>query len=234
MPRRRVLDPEFWNDSELGAQHSDLRLLYEATWTEADDEGRLLYDVKRLHRLAFGYNKKVPIKRVESLLLCLIALKKLLPYSKNGKSCLFVKNFSSWQTINRPTPSKLPAPPADIFGVTEPSLSPHGGLTPKLREVKLIKVKLIEDKLIEVSSRFPIYKQISIEDLHSLEAEFPEISARQILGDLLAWERDKNKGKTQRPFVRLRNFFKTAEKDRLEKEAKGGKTKRGKYSGLEE
>lgn len=230
MPRKRMLDPEFWNDSELGAEHSDLRLLYEATWTEADDEGRLLNDVKRLHRLAFGYNKKISTKRTEFLLGRLInELRKLRCYSVNGKDYLFVKNFFAWQTINRPTPSRLPPPPANLLERKEDSLNLQGGLTPKLS-----KYKLIELKLIEVSNRFPIYKQVLVEDVVSLKDEFPFLNAEEILGDLLVWEKEKNKGNTVRPLIRLRNFFKKAEERRKEREAKDGKVQSSKYSGLEE
>ena len=142
MVRRRMLDPGFWDNPEIGVEHSDLRLLYEGTWTQADDEGKLLYDVKRLHRLVFGYRKSISIKRTEMLLNRLITpLEKLVPYSVNGKDYLFVKDFAIYQKLSHPSLSKLPNPPENSGGCQK---IPEDAST---KEVKLSKVKLSKDKV---------------------------------------------------------------------------------------
>lgn len=174
MARKRMIDPDFWDDPEVGAEHSDLRLLYEGIWTQADDEGRLLYDVKRLHRLVFGYRKSVSIKRTEILLSRLIdPLKKLVPYSVNGKDYLFAKNFLAYQKLSHPTPSKLPPPPENSGELqkTLEDASPN--------EVKVVKDSLIKNNDVVIPQQSEALLASFPLDIQPLVTEYVEIAKRE-------------------------------------------------------
>lgn len=180
MTRKRIIAPDFWDDSDLGAEHSDLRLLYVGIWNASDDEGRLLYDIKRLHRLVFGYRKSVSIKRVELLVAQLIdPLKKLVPYTVNGTNYLFCKNLLKHQTISHPTPSKLPPPPENSGKLqSPPENSPQSNITKsKLNKVRKGKERnkhsLSDEDFIKALKNNLAYKHIDIDiELARMDAWF--------------------------------------------------------------
>lgn len=64
MARSRNIKPGFFDNSELGAQDSDIRLLFIALWQLADREGILEYNPAVLRRYAFGYRDSVTDKDI--------------------------------------------------------------------------------------------------------------------------------------------------------------------------
>ena len=134
MARRRMIDPDFWLDEELAELPSETRLLYIGIWNHADDYGVIPNKPKRIRVQIFPYEQT----DTEQLIKQLIDAGKLIPFSNNDHDYLYIKNFLKYQTINRPSQSKLPSPPDEL-------LNNHGALTEeymraqakrKLREVK--------------------------------------------------------------------------------------------------
>lgn len=114
MGRKRIVDPEFWSDHDVGALAPPVRLLFIATWSIADDAGLLEADAARIRGEAFRYDTAVDDAAIESWLAALSRgpRAQLLPYRVAGRRYFVVRTFHRWQRVDHPTTSRLPRPPA--------------------------------------------------------------------------------------------------------------------------
>ncbi len=133
MARIRSIKPEFWSDARLALELSrDARLLYIALWNEADDAGRFQAHPARLRGVVFPYDSDIQVQLIEDSLRTLSDTGRAVLYEVDGEPYCQLTKFAEHQKINRPTPSRLPAPPntstpPTIQGsLTEDSVSPHG------------------------------------------------------------------------------------------------------------
>jgi len=156
MARRRMIDPNFWADKEFFNEIVDavkkvtkwvtpkrvfqearnVRLFFIGLWNFSDDEGCFLNDFVKLKGEVVPFDDDFTLKRVQRCLAILQMAQKIGIYMVNGISYGVVRNFKKHQTINRPSPSKLPPPPIKLF--TEDSVRTHGATH---AQVKLSKVK---------------------------------------------------------------------------------------------
>ena len=106
--RIRCIKPEFWADEQIASWPPVSRLAYIALWNEADDEGRLRASPAYLLSRLFPYDPKADMV---AILRPIIASGKLRLYEISGERFALLPNFRRHQVINKPTASKLPAPP---------------------------------------------------------------------------------------------------------------------------
>lgn len=137
-----MIDPAFWNDSKIIQLSIPARLLYIGLWNYADDEGFFLDDLPAIKRTLFP-DQKFDIHGAFSECSCFLLRHQ---YKDQEHFAWQISHFCDWQTINRPTASKI----KPFCTLIEDSLNTHGGLTLKLREVKLR-----EDKLSNTSHLKP-------------------------------------------------------------------------------
>lgn len=137
MARKRMIDPEFWSDEEIGRWSHQARLFYIGLWNFADDEGRFKAHKSLLKSQIFPYDLKIDIERLKRELTC-----KIQWYEADGLQYGYIRNFLKYQRIDRPTDSKLPAPPEHI---DEPSTNTRRTLEANIREVNIRENKLSED-----------------------------------------------------------------------------------------
>lgn len=135
MPRKRIIDPEFWSDEQIAQWPYEARLFYIGLWNFADDEGRFKAHPALLKSQIFPYDNRIDIEKLKSLL-----NGKIQWYCVDGSQYGFIRNFFKYQRIDRPTESKLPTPRL----IDDNSSSPRESLAPNTIEVKLSKVKLSE------------------------------------------------------------------------------------------
>lgn len=132
MARKRMIDPSFWTDEKLGLLTPMHRLLFMGLISNADDEGRLQGHPALVKSLIFPYDIDITHQQVEEWLFDLHKEGLILIYEVGKQRYIWIPNFLKYQQINRPTPSKLPAPPENIGdnnSFTEDSLNNDGGLT---------------------------------------------------------------------------------------------------------
>lgn len=144
MARKRMIDPDFWTDEALGTLPVHGRLLFMGLISNADDEGRLRGNPALVRSSVFPYDDFTS-NDVAELLNGLESAGLIRQYEVDGQSYIDIPNFLKHQTINKPTPSKLP-PYKEGKTTTEPlpdnDGSPTVVLPPKLREEKLREEKL--------------------------------------------------------------------------------------------
>lgn len=152
MARKRMIDPNIWESAfEKGWTSEEFSVMVAAI-SVADDEGRgKVAAIKRCIKSMM--NDKKFEKTLQKL------TDPILFYENSGEKLYFLKNWKNYQTINRPSPSRLPQPNiinnnklvSEIHGaITERSLSDH---TPINEGSLPSKVKVREVNLKEVKSK---------------------------------------------------------------------------------
>lgn len=119
-----MIDPSFWTDEKLGSCSREERLLFMGLISNADDEGRLPGHPALLKAAIFPYDDDIDTGEVAAWLENLAAKGLVVAYQAGGEAVVWVKNFTKHQTIKKPTPSKLPPPPA---GAVEAGPAGHAG-----------------------------------------------------------------------------------------------------------
>lgn len=181
MARKRMISPEFWTDEKIGSLNVEARLLFMGLISNADDEGRLPGNTMLIKSMIFPYDNYT-VTKVEDWLLSLCRLNIIKRYKVDGQTYIQIVNFSKHQTINRPTPSKIPVFESSL----EESLTTHGGLS----EDSLLKEdKLKEDKLKEIninifalwnSFRIIVHKELTSTITTAIEKALKRYSADDI------------------------------------------------------
>jgi hypothetical protein len=116
MARIRTIKPEFWTDEKLTECSVSARLLFIGLLNFADDNGNLVYSVRRIKMQIFPADSF----DVAPLLLELICQGVLVEYEVCAVKYLHIKGFLKHQVINRPSTSAIP--------LIDGSLRTHGRL----------------------------------------------------------------------------------------------------------
>lgn len=144
MPRKRIIDPEFWSDEEIGCFWSDkAKLFYIGLWNFSDDEGRFKAHSDLLKSQIFPYSQKVNIDLLKKEI-CI----KVQWYNINSVQYGYLRNFNKHQRIDKPQPSKLPNPPIEnepLLGIPgtfqDYSKNDPGSIPPNTTKDKISKDK---------------------------------------------------------------------------------------------
>lgn len=109
MPRIRSIKPEFWQDTRLARMPSLDRLVYLCLWSMADDDGRLEGDADTVKH--FGFPRE-DSENVRGALANLREQGRIVCYEgSDGIPLIHLPTFAKHQRIDKPSPSKLEAPP---------------------------------------------------------------------------------------------------------------------------
>lgn len=113
MARKRMLSPEIW-ESESFSSLSDLgKIVFIGLISLADDEGRGKANPSLVKSTLFPYDEK---RRVADIKFALSEIARSMStqfYSVNGNDYYLLLNWSKWQKIDKPSKSKIPAPPSE-------------------------------------------------------------------------------------------------------------------------
>lgn len=137
MARKRMIDPEFWSDEEIGQWSHSARLFYIGLWNFADDEGRFKAHPQLLKSQIFPYDLKINVEDLKKEI-----NSKVQWYEVEGLQYGYLRNFNKHQRIDKPQESKLPIPPP----FQDHSENVLGTVPPKRREENIREVKRREEK----------------------------------------------------------------------------------------
>lgn len=116
MARIRTIKPDFFTSEDVVALSPLARLLYIATWLEADREGRFVWRPKTL-KLRYLPGDDCDIDALSSEL---IGAGLICPYEIDGKLYADIPSFARHQVINnRESASTIPARAIDAIGTRE-------------------------------------------------------------------------------------------------------------------
>ena len=109
--RIRTIKPELPHSETLGRVSRDARLLFVLLWTVADDAGRARANARLLASLLFPFDADAPAA-VPEWLAELEAVDCIRRYTVDRTEYLEIPRWTSHQKIDRPGPSRHPAPPS--------------------------------------------------------------------------------------------------------------------------
>lgn len=133
-PRIRSIKPEALQHRKVGRLSIAARWLWLAMITQADDDGRLVADPGQLRVVAFAYDRDVTEAMVADWLAEIAQTGLIRCYTVQDVPYACFPDWRDHQRINRPTPSKLPAPTGlrarrTHRGLRDASVSGQGDLT---------------------------------------------------------------------------------------------------------
>lgn len=108
MARIRSIKPEFFTSLSNADLTIPARLTFIGLWTHCDDEGRCINDARLIKAAIWPLERTV--KQVENDLDELEKGSKIVRYEAAGHPLLAITKWRSHQVINRPKPSRFPAP----------------------------------------------------------------------------------------------------------------------------
>lgn len=153
MARKRMLDPGIWESEQVMSLSDRQFKLYVYLISHADDRGRQKVSYPMIASRAFPMDVTVDAETVQADIEHMHSIDLVLLYG-DGQYLLH-PNWTRYQTINRPTESRIPTPDECSVnahgGLSEDSVNAHGGLTPKRIEENRREVKGTE-RAREVSS----------------------------------------------------------------------------------
>jgi hypothetical protein len=123
--RIRTIKPEFFTSLTVASLPIEARLTFVGLWTHVDDEGRCVDDARLIKAAVWPLDDRLSTD-IELDLKRLSESSLILRYRVADRSYLAVRGWAEHQRINRPTKSKLPAPPA----ATEPPPASDGTSPP--------------------------------------------------------------------------------------------------------
>jgi len=112
MPRIRTIKPEFPQSETIGRLSREARLLFLQLFTLVDDAGRARAAPRMLASLLYPYDDDAA-EMIDGWLAELARHGLVACYAHDGARYLAITHWSEHQKIDRPTPSRLPAPPCD-------------------------------------------------------------------------------------------------------------------------
>lgn len=110
MARIRTIKPEFPQSESMGNVSREARLCFIQLWTLADDAGRLRGNSRMLASLLYPYDNDAP-KLIDKWMKELVDEKCIIRYIVDGQNYVEICNWLNHQKIDKPSQSKMPAPP---------------------------------------------------------------------------------------------------------------------------
>jgi len=130
MARIRTIKPSFFSSLSITALPKTTRLTFIGLWCYVDDSGRAVDDSRLVKAEIWPLDDDVSAKKVDADLQRLADAGLIERYEAGGRRYLRVVGWSEHQRINRPQPSRLPAPSLNGHGVsTDDSVNVHGTRT---------------------------------------------------------------------------------------------------------
>lgn len=109
MPRIRSIKPEFWQDQKVSRLPVLARLVYICLWSMADDEGRIEADSETVWHFGFPRESREDVAKA---LRVLAESSRIVVYrGVNGSDLIAIPRWMIHQKIDKPTRSKIEAPP---------------------------------------------------------------------------------------------------------------------------
>lgn len=112
MARIRTIKPELPQSESMGRVSRDARLCFILLWTLADDEGRLRGNSRMLASLLFPYDDDAK-DLIQGWLNELSKEGCIVAYTHESDSYVQIHKWLKHQKIDKPSPSKIPAPLID-------------------------------------------------------------------------------------------------------------------------
>lgn len=103
MARSRILKPEFWSDEKVALLPREARLTFVGLWTCSDDYGVIKGHPAWLKAQIFPYDADLTLTQFQQWLADLERIGVIDPFSADGESFFYIRNFNEHQKVDRPS-----------------------------------------------------------------------------------------------------------------------------------
>lgn len=112
MPRIRSFKPDIRSHRKMGPTSDRAFMLFFSLVTQADDEGRGVWDAAQFRAILWAYHPAVTVKDVEKAMAELLALRgPVVVYQDGNRQVYSLPSWPDHQRISHPIQSKFPPPP---------------------------------------------------------------------------------------------------------------------------
>ena len=109
MARKRMIDPTIWDSEDFGKLSELAKIVFIGLFSLADDEGRGRCNPEYLKSKLFPYKGNLRSADIEKTLSEISSNMSVIFYLCDEKQYYWLYNWNTWQKIDRPTSSKIPA-----------------------------------------------------------------------------------------------------------------------------
>lgn len=109
MARKRMIDPSIWTNEDFGTISHLAELIFIGLFSIADDEGRGKFSPAYIKAVLFPYKDDLRIADIEKALQEVSSKMSVIFYSCDENMYYTLNSWDTFQTINKPTESKIPA-----------------------------------------------------------------------------------------------------------------------------
>lgn len=109
MARKRMIDPQIWASEDYSELSNFAQLVWIGLFSQADDEGRGKSKPAYLKSILFPYSEDIKlVKKVDSALDEIAKTMSVTFYQLDNNEYYQLENWSKWQKVDKPQPSKIP------------------------------------------------------------------------------------------------------------------------------
>ncbi|MCI9247475.1 MAG: hypothetical protein HFJ30_10355 [Clostridia bacterium] len=109
MARKRMIDPNIWQSEDFGKLSLLAKIVFIGLFSLADDEGRGRANPVYLKSTLFPYEESMRSADITKSLFEISSNMSVIFYSCDGSDYYSLYNWDTWQKIDKPTNSKIPA-----------------------------------------------------------------------------------------------------------------------------
>ncbi|MFC1808476.1 hypothetical protein ACFL0T_08965 [Candidatus Omnitrophota bacterium] len=151
MARKRMINPEFWNDPKIIRIEPIQRLLFIGLVSNANDYGKLRGDPRIVKSKVFPTDDSITNDIVEKGLSCLKEQNLIDWYEHDSEQYIYLKGWHKNQRLEHPAKDVYPDPP-NKTNLTKDSGNPPEDISHKSSQAKSIEDKLNQSNLSQISS----------------------------------------------------------------------------------
>lgn len=136
MARKRMIDPNIWQSEDFSNLKTLSKLIFIGLFSLADDEGYGRANPTLIKTNLFPFDEKLRTTDIEASLKEIATNMSIVFYTaEDGKNYYYLKSWDKWQTIQKPSKSKLPKLNDSCTVILQDNYSSDTvGLQPKERE----------------------------------------------------------------------------------------------------
>lgn len=173
MPRQRMVKPDFFDSESLSECSPISRLAFIGLWVISDDYGNQKAQTKRMKRSIFPYDDDITEDDFKAILCELEKVGCIRGYEIEEERFINIPNFSTYQTIRKPSATNIPAPPKKYststslvrhwYGTSADMVASEGGSTALVRHQYDTSTSLVPLKKEGTKEEISPYREISNE-----------------------------------------------------------------------
>ena len=127
MARQRMIHPELWDNAQISALGDFEFRVYIGLISWADDEGRVDVNPVIVCARLFPLRNGLSVETVRDAIVALEARRLIGMYQVGERTFAFHPHWEKWQTICRPSKSKIPTPPGpESYASARKQVKAHG------------------------------------------------------------------------------------------------------------